>query len=237
VLLKNLDTIQIIGFALSAIVSIVLLIARQDTVASITLGFVLAILIQLFDLQKRHADSQEQVLQRIGASAPFQVLIGQERIFNELIRLVNECDDDDLIKATGLTPEPKAITEYAHPEWFETVARRIKKAKGNDRSLAYRVVLGKESPDRRRKSIEERYQAFSAAGVLDRLSIRSVNMTWPMEMLIVGNSVFLGFVSSARDLPFRAGIMVTHKELAGIISDWYNDFLWSIGQDEILSTS
>jgi len=231
--LKNLDTFQIIGFVLSAVVSIILLIAKQDTVASTTLGLVLAALTQLFDLQKRHSDSQEQILQRMAAIAPFQVLIGQRKIFDELIRLVNKCDDDDLIRATGLTPEPKTTSQgYIHPEWFETVATRIKRAKENDRSLAYRVVLGKETPDQHRKSIEVRQKVFSAVGVWDRVSIRSVNMTWPMEMLIVGDSLFLGFVSSARDLPFRAGVMVTHKELTRNVSEWYDDFLWSVGQDE-----
>ncbi len=60
---KNLDALQIVGFIISAGVSAVLLIAGQDTIASITLGFVLAALTQLFDLQKRHRDSEERILQ------------------------------------------------------------------------------------------------------------------------------------------------------------------------------
>mgnify|MGYP005863037995 CR=1 FL=1 len=60
---KNLDTLQVVGFVISAGVSAALLVVGQDTVASLTLGFVLAALTQLFDLQKRHGDSEERILQ------------------------------------------------------------------------------------------------------------------------------------------------------------------------------
>lgn len=60
---RNLDTLQVVGFVISVSVSAALLIAGQDTVASITLGFVLATLTRLFDLQKRHSDSEERVFQ------------------------------------------------------------------------------------------------------------------------------------------------------------------------------
>lgn len=60
-LFKNIDTFQIIGFLISAFVSASLLIAKQDTLTSITLGFVLAAFTQLFDLQKRIADSEEHL--------------------------------------------------------------------------------------------------------------------------------------------------------------------------------
>lgn len=60
---KNLDALQIVGFIISASVSALLLVTGQDTVASLSLGFVLAALTQLFDLQKRHADSEGRILQ------------------------------------------------------------------------------------------------------------------------------------------------------------------------------
>ncbi len=59
---KNLDTIQLVGFALSVIVSITLILAGNDSIPSATLGFVLAILTQLLDIQKRQNDSEEKIL-------------------------------------------------------------------------------------------------------------------------------------------------------------------------------
>lgn len=57
------DTFQIIGFIISALISIILIFSKQDTIPSVTLGLVLATLTQLFDLQLRHASSEEKLLQ------------------------------------------------------------------------------------------------------------------------------------------------------------------------------
>lgn len=84
---KNLDTLQIIGFIISAGVSAALLVAGQDTVASLTLGFVLAALTQLFDLQKRYSDSEERILQ---ASALSKVLFRDEWLLKHIRQIVED---------------------------------------------------------------------------------------------------------------------------------------------------
>lgn len=60
---KVIDTFQIVGFIVSVTISIVLVLAKQDTVASVTLGLVLATLTQLFDLQLRNNATEEKLLQ------------------------------------------------------------------------------------------------------------------------------------------------------------------------------
>jgi len=84
---KNLDTLQIIGFIISAGVSTILLIAGQDTVASLTLGFVLAALTQLFDLQKRHSDSEERILK---ASTLSELLFRDEWLLKRIQQLIED---------------------------------------------------------------------------------------------------------------------------------------------------
>ena len=61
--MKDIDKFQIIGFVLSAAISLILILRGQDTVISITLGLVLATLTQLFDLQMRNAEAEERLLQ------------------------------------------------------------------------------------------------------------------------------------------------------------------------------
>ena len=65
---KNLDLIQIVGFSISALLSIGLLLSGQETLVSIILGFVTASFVQLLDVQKRISDSEEKVLQASGMS-------------------------------------------------------------------------------------------------------------------------------------------------------------------------
>ncbi|MGC8799886.1 MAG: hypothetical protein ACP5UR_06540 [Chloroflexus sp.] len=84
---KNLDTLQIVGFLISAGVSAVLLITGQDTIASITLGFVLAAFTQLFDQQKRQSDSEERILQ---ASALSKALFRDEWLLKRIQQIVED---------------------------------------------------------------------------------------------------------------------------------------------------
>lgn len=84
---KNLDTLQIVGFILSAGVSVALLVTGQDTVVSLTLGLVLAALTQLFDLQKRHSDSEERILQ---ASALSETLFRDEWLLKHIRQIVED---------------------------------------------------------------------------------------------------------------------------------------------------
>lgn len=84
---KNLDTLQIVGFIISAGVSTALLVAGEDTVASLTLGFVLAALTQLFDLQKRHSDSEERILQ---ASALSETLFHDEWLLKHIRQIIED---------------------------------------------------------------------------------------------------------------------------------------------------
>lgn len=58
-----IDTFQIVGFVISASISVILIITQQDTISSVTFGLILATLTQLFDLQLRHAHSEERLLQ------------------------------------------------------------------------------------------------------------------------------------------------------------------------------
>jgi hypothetical protein len=57
------DTFQIVGFAVSTIVAIVLVVVQVDPLQSTLIGLLLAVFTQLFDLQLRHASSEERLLQ------------------------------------------------------------------------------------------------------------------------------------------------------------------------------
>jgi hypothetical protein len=60
---KLFDTFQIVGFAVSTIVAITLVIVQVDPVQSTVIGLLLAVFTQLFDLQLRHSNSEERLLQ------------------------------------------------------------------------------------------------------------------------------------------------------------------------------
>ena len=60
---KLFDTFQIVGFTTSTVVAIALVVARVDPVQSTVIGLLLAVFTQLFDIQLRHSNSEERLLQ------------------------------------------------------------------------------------------------------------------------------------------------------------------------------
>jgi hypothetical protein len=86
---KNLDTLQVVGLFLSVAVAILtwVLSPSKDPIPSITLGFVLAILTQGLDLQKRLNDAEERLLQ---ANALSQKLQHDEWLQEQIQHITND---------------------------------------------------------------------------------------------------------------------------------------------------
>ncbi|MEW6405143.1 MAG: DUF6879 family protein [Chloroflexota bacterium] len=84
---KMLDRLQIVGFVISASISLVLILTRQDTVASVSLGLLLATLTQLFDLQLRQSMAEERLLK---ANALSQAIYRDEWLFKNIRQIVDE---------------------------------------------------------------------------------------------------------------------------------------------------
>lgn len=85
--LKNLDTIQLVGFLTSGFASLALLFTGKDELSSVTLGFVLAAFTQMFDIQKRLSDSEERLLR---ASALSQALYKDGKLLGKIEGIVND---------------------------------------------------------------------------------------------------------------------------------------------------
>jgi hypothetical protein len=85
--IKVFDAFQIIGFIISVAISIGLIVMKQDTVASVTLGLILATLTQLFDLQIRHSATEERILK---ASAISESLYKDEPLLEDIQQIVED---------------------------------------------------------------------------------------------------------------------------------------------------
>jgi hypothetical protein len=84
---KLIDVFQIIGFAVSTGVAIVLVVAQVDPVQSTVIGLMLAILTQLFDLQLRHSASEQRLLQ---ANALSQTLYRDPQLLTRVRQMVDD---------------------------------------------------------------------------------------------------------------------------------------------------
>jgi hypothetical protein len=84
---KLVDTFQIVGFAVSTGVAILLVVAQVDPMLSTLMGLMLAIFTQLFDLQLRHAKSEERILK---ANALSQSLYRDTELLNKVRQIVDD---------------------------------------------------------------------------------------------------------------------------------------------------
>jgi hypothetical protein len=81
------DTFQIIGFAASTAVAILLVLAQVDPIQSTITGLILAIFIQLFDLQLRNSKGEERLLQ---ANALSQALYRDPVLLAKIRQMVED---------------------------------------------------------------------------------------------------------------------------------------------------
>lgn len=128
-ILKNVDTIQLGGFLISAFVALALVFTGHDAISSSLLGFVLAILTQLFDLQKRQSDIEERILR---SNALSQTLFKD----NWLLSCV-----EDIVKDY----------ELVKGKWFEGFRLRAKSAINDCQEVIHGLaenymIVGDKSP-------------------------------------------------------------------------------------------
>jgi hypothetical protein len=81
------DTFQIVGFTTSTAVAILLVLAQVDPIQSTITGLILAIFIQLFDLQIRNSRAEERLLQ---ANALSQVLYRDQALLAKIRQMVED---------------------------------------------------------------------------------------------------------------------------------------------------
>ena len=169
---------------------------------------------------------------------PIRIFTNEKEIIDETLSLIKTCEDSDIIRATDISPltaQNEVISLYTSSSniYFLKLAKRIKKAKDKGGSLSYRIILGEETPSVRERSINRRKDAFSSEGVLDRLLIRAIDKSWPLEIIVLGNSIILAFTSFTGDLTFFAGIRITNKILTTRITQWFDDYLWNAAKNII----
>lgn len=85
---RDLDGFQLVGFVLSALISLGLLLAKLDAFGSIILGLVLAVGVQLLDMQMRQSTAEERVLRASGVSP---ALCRDDELFKGVQQIVDDC--------------------------------------------------------------------------------------------------------------------------------------------------
>ena len=174
----------------------------------------------------------DSVQQALVSAVSVRALTDEKMVYREASRLVNEADDSDIIRATSLGSPPDPPKSPPFDRYLLGVAKRIRASKERGGSLTYRIVMGYRPtngsgpPLAKREGIRQRKEVFRAEGVLDRLLIRSIDTTWSLDILLVGDSMIIGFPTLAGRRHIRLGLRITDKDFVGRVTQWFDDFLW-----------
>lgn len=235
---EKIETLLLVG--LSVGISLLDLLGLLDNIPwlagripTLTLLFV-GLLVGYFLLERKKLDEMEYLLKN---QIPSRVYNSDKEFYEDAMFLIKNCKNSDIIKATALTlTAPYEKQEY-RIQYFQTIAKRIKIAKEHSGSLLYRVVIGKKQPSQAKNRVQTRQEFFSSENVTDRLQTGLLNMEWPIDFLIIGDSVLVGFESCTCDLAYRVGFKVTDKHLTSSVSQWYDDVLWNKAEKELVHES
>lgn len=163
-------------------------------------------------------------------------LIGSSSVYHHARELIRECKGDESILATSFGRYADEEGETRNKEWegyIDSLAQKIGKAKADGLPMEYRLVMafrpdekGLPPPDKMR-GIQRRVSAFKANGCLDRLFLRSVDISWAIDVLITGDKMIIGFPTVGRNRELMLGIGIHNKEFVEKARQWYSEFVWN----------
>lgn len=163
-------------------------------------------------------------------------LIGSSSVYHHARELIRECKGDESILATSFGRYTDEEGETRNKDWEEyinTLSQKIGKAKADGLPMEYRIVMafrpdekGVPPPDKM-KGIQKRVSAFKANGCLDRLLLRSVDISWAIDVLITGDKMIIGFPTVGRNRELMVGIAIHNKEFVEKARQWYSEFVWN----------
>jgi|SRR6267378_863725 len=142
--------------------------------------------------------------------------------------------DNSEIKATDLYPSPSKTNSREFESHNAVLAKRIGEAVRKNKSVNYHLIFadnpddkndgnrdGMEAQKRRRELLKT-----ASAKVREHIHFRYIRHPFPLEVLIVGSDVLLGFPTTAGGRPLGAGVLIHDEESARRFEDWYEHHLW-----------
>lgn len=172
---------------------------------------------------------------------PFNVrpLRGSKEIYREARRMIEQCDGDEIIRATSIStslPKDSDPDREDVEKYIAYLATRCGTAKGNDHSLIYKTVIGfvledGRPPPHKHRAIHKRLDSFAQADAADRLVMRYLETSWSLDVLILGsNEMLIAFPTLPNNRQLMMGLRIKNKSFVASAVRWYDDCVWSIAK-------
>jgi hypothetical protein len=159
-------------------------------------------------------------------------LMNEDEVFEEVKRLLANVDNNHHIRATSTISGDFA--SVATNRYVNAYAQRVQTAQAAQGMMYYYVVFGyvdgthDNPPAFTKQRIETRRAAFKAAEIDDeRLQLRRITANWPMDLLLIDDSLIIGFATRTGRTNISLGLSVTDSSFVRLVTDWYDHILWA----------
>jgi len=160
-------------------------------------------------------------------------LIGREAIYYAARAMVQQCSNDEIIRATSISTTMPGDDESDHPlveAYLDSIVSKCAQAKLESQALVYRTVLGFQRdsngipPAHKLRSITRRRDLFKAHGLSRSLDMRYIETDWSLDVLIVGpNHMLIAFPTMPSDRRLRLGLHVENHAFVQHAIKWYDE--------------
>jgi hypothetical protein len=148
------------------------------------------------------------------------VILGIQNIETAATQLIDDCSDNAKIKATGQYRAYDGLSR----SYFEHLANRVVRAKRNHGTMEYFAVVA--STPQGMKHHDQRVEIFSATNIVDRLHMRTINHTWPFEVLIGGHCMIIALRGGEMTDNYEVAVKVSDADFVETALNWYATEVW-----------
>jgi len=159
----------------------------------------------------------------------FRCLDTPGKIYREAMDMVMESSNHCDIKATDLWPSPLDENEDSNfTAYVHALADKIKQATKEKGRVNYRLVYARDPKEFYKARLDHRRAQIAD----EHLPRRHVDNTFPLEVLIVGSSILIGFPDVDDWKPLKFAIAITDAKLAPLVGQWYDDLVFNKAKKE-----
>lgn len=154
---------------------------------------------------------------------PLRWLTPRRVLWEDVQKLAETVPARTIVRATSMGRAAKDGPPQLWPDnvaYLQALAHRSAELAAAEHYLKYRVLLSNSFA---RAYVDERWPILHQAGMRSELfEPKSLDEVWSIDVLIINNTVIIGFPTWPHEPKLSAGLRIDNPEVASALSDWFD---------------
>jgi len=219
----------LVGLGVERLVSIQTLMEVMDALKQTQIDTMAEVKQTRTDTMAEVKQTRTDTMAALKNDGRFRCLDTPGKIYREALDMVMESSNHRDIKATDLWPsalEEKEDSNFI--AYVRALADKIKQATREKGRVNYRLVYARDPNGFYKARLDHRRAQIAD----EHLMKRHVDNTFPLEVLIVGSSILIGFPDADVGKPLKFAIAISDAKLAPLVDQWYDDLVFNKAKKE-----